>query len=97
MAVECFLETKLGRFARVVDAEKIDVVDRRFAAVVMPKRKGGTVALVGAVQRADDSPNEGGFAGAKRTRKRDDVARAQTSRERGGKCVEVVFGVQSHA
>ena len=38
-AVERLLETELGQFARVFDAEEIDVLDRRIALVAMPEGK----------------------------------------------------------
>jgi hypothetical protein len=73
------------------------VFDRRIAVVVVPERKARTAALVGAVERLDDRPDEGGFAGAERSRERDDVTRTKTAGEGCGKCAEVFFGGKSQA
>ncbi len=63
-AVEGFVETELDGFTRVADAKEIDVVDRRFAVVMVPKREGRAEGLIGALEGLHDRSHQRGLAGA---------------------------------
>jgi len=95
IAVKRFFQAEFVEFLRALHAIKVEMIDRRFAGIPMPKRKRGAGCLVFAVARAHCGADERRLARTQLTGERNDVARLQRARELRGEGFEGVLRWES--
>ena len=73
---------------------KVQMVDRRIGRIAVPERERGAAHGVRARTGLDDGTHERRFAGAQRTGKSDDFARAQAASESGRERAKLVLAIK---